>query len=560
MKLKGADMVISALEKEGLNTVFGYPGGALLTLYDSLYHSSLKHILARHEQGAIHAADGYARVSGKPGVVFATSGPGATNLVTGISNAYMDSVPLVIITGQVPTFLIGTDAFQEADITGISLPVCKHNYLVKDIKDLPRILKEAFFISSTGRPGPVLIDLPKDIQEEKGEFSYPDEIDIPGYKPNLEGHPGQISRAVRAINKACRPVILGGGGLIRSEAYTELKEIARKGNIPVTLTLMGLGGFPASDELFLGMPGMHGTRAANYALMEADLILAVGVRFDDRVTGKLSAFAPDARVIHIDIDPVEIGKNIAVDIPIVGDLKKVMQSLSKKFKPGNTRQWLDRIRGWEKFTPVVENNRQEKIIKPQSLIKKIYEKTRGKALVSTDVGQHQMWTAQQYRFDMPRGWVTSGGLGTMGFGFPASLGVKLARPEETVFCITGDGGFQMNIQELATAVDYQIPVKIAIINNRCLGMVRQWQELFYEKKYSSTIFDYAPDFSRIAEAYGALGLRIEHPEEIEGALEKSFQAEGPVVMDFQVDPDENVFPMVAPNQPISKLMDRGNSS
>ena len=550
-------MVITALEKEGVDTVFGYPGGALLTLYDSLYRSSLRHILTRHEQGAIHAADGYARVTGKTGVVFGTSGPGATNLVTGIANAFMDSVPLVVITGQVATFHIGTDAFQEADITGISIPISKHNYLVKDIRELPRILKEAFHLASSGRPGPVLVDLPKDIQGEKGEFVYPEEIDIPGYKPNLEGHPGQINRAVRAMHKAQRPVILGGGGVIRSGAYPEVQEIAQKGNIPVILTLMGLGGFPASNSLFLGMPGMHGTKAANYALMEADLILAVGVRFDDRVIGKLESFAPHAKVVHVDIDPVEIGKNIAVDIPIVGDLKNVMQALAGKFKPGDTEEWIEKVNQWSKVVPVKEEVSQEGYMKPQWLIKKIYEITEGKALVATDVGQHQMWTAQHYRFDKPRGLVTSGGLGTMGFGFPAALGAQLAYPRETVFCLSGDGSFQMNSQELATAVSRRIPVKVAILNNGCLGMVRQWQELFYDKRYSQTVFDYTPDFAGIAEVYGARGIKVTQPEAVENALQEALQTEGPVIMDFKVDARENVFPMVAPNQPISKLMDRG---
>jgi len=557
LKLKGSEMLIAALEKEGIDTVFGYPGGAVLTLYDSLHQSSLKHILARHEQGAIHAADGYARIAGKPGVVFATSGPGATNLVTGIANAHMDSVPLVIITGQVPTFLIGTDAFQEADITGISIPIVKHNYLVKDIRELPRIIKEAFHLASTGRPGPVLIDLPKDLQEQKGEFVYPEEVDIPGYKPNLEGHPGQITRAVKAIQKARSPVILGGGGIVRSGANSEIKQIAQQGKIPVILTLMGLGAFPASDPLYLGMPGMHGTRAANYALMEADLIIAVGVRFDDRVTGKLESFASQAKVIHIDIDPVEIGKNIVVDIPIVGDLKRVTKSLLAKLKPGDTINWIEKVNQWDKTVPIKESASKEGRIKPQWVIKKICEITEGKALVATDVGQHQMWTAQHYRFEKPRGLVTSGGLGTMGFGFPAALGVQVACPQDTVFCISGDGSFQMNIQELATMVGNRLPIKIAIMNNRCLGMVRQWQELFYQKRYSHSIFEDPPDFAKIADAYGAKGMKIEEPEEVEKALHEALQVEGPVVMDFRVDPWENVFPMVAPNQPISKFMDKG---
>ncbi len=559
MKLTGAEMVLKAFEKEGVSTVFGYPGGAILNLYDHLYDSSIKHVLTRHEQAAVHAADGYARVSGKPGVAIATSGPGATNLVTGLANAYMDSVPLVVITGQVPTFLIGTDAFQEADITGITLPVTKHNYLVKDIKELPRVLKEAFHIATTGRPGPVLIDFPKDVQAGKGEFSYPEEIDIPGYKPNVEGHPGQISRAVKTIKKARKPVIMGGGGVVRSGAYEELKEMAQKGNIPVALTLMGLGGFPASHPLYLGMPGMHGTEAANYALTEADLIIAVGVRFDDRVTGKLDTFAPRAKIIHIDIDPVEIGKNISVDVPIVGDLKKVMQNLLHRFQPGETGEWLKTVEQWEKTVAIDKKERDRDLIIPQEVIKAISDVGGGDAVVTTDVGQHQMWSAQHVRCENPRSFVSSGGLGTMGFGFPAALGAQMSNPGKTVFCITGDGGFQMNLQELATAVYYRLPVKVAIINNSCLGMVRQWQELFYNRRYSQTLFEQGPEFAHIAEAFGARGIKVEKPERVRDAIQEALDTEGPVIMDFRVKTGENVFPMVAPNEPISKFMDRGDA-
>ncbi len=551
-------MILKAFQEEGVTRVFGYPGGAILNLYDSLYDSSICHVLTRHEQGAVHAADGYARVSGKPGVVTATSGPGATNLVTGIANAYMDSVPMVVITGQVPTFLIGTDAFQEADITGITLPITKHNYLAKDVEELPRILKEAFHIATTGRCGPVLIDLPKDVQALEEKYNYPQEIDIAGYKPNVEGHPGQVNRAIKAIKNAKKPVIMAGGGVVRSGGYHELQEIATRGNIPVTLTLMGLGGFPASNHLYLGMPGMHGTRAANYALMEADLIIAVGVRFDDRVTGKLDAFAPRAKIIHIDIDPVEIGKNIAVDIPIVGDLKRVLQALSRRFQPGDTAEWLDKVNQWDKKVDLNPEPVDNKVIKPQQVINKINEITGGEAIIATDVGQHQMWTAQHYRFEKPRSFVSSGGLGTMGFGFPAALGAKLARPEETVFCIAGDGSFQMNIQELSTAVYYGIPVKVAIINNSCLGMVRQWQELFYNRRYSYSTFEYGPDFARIAEAFGAKGMKVDQFDQVEETIKTAMQEEGPVIMDFRVDSTENVFPMVAPNQPINNLMMDGS--
>jgi acetolactate synthase-1/2/3 large subunit len=560
MKMKGAAMVIAALQQEQVDLVFGFPGGTVLPLYDQLYHSGLKHILVRHEQGAVHAADGFARVTGKPGVVFATSGPGATNLVTGIATAYMDSVPLVLITGQVATRFIGTDAFQEADITGITLPVTKHNYLVKDVIDLPDILAEAFYIASTGRNGPVLVDIPKDIFDLEGPFNYDRQREIPGYKPTYEGHAGQVARAVKAIKAARRPLIFAGGGAVRSGAAGELRLLAERGRIPVSLSLMGLGAFPGDSPLFLGMPGMHGTVTANYALTEADLIIAVCVRFDDRVTGRLENFAERAEIIHIDIDPAEIGKNVTIQIPIVGDVRLVLEALLKRLEPGDTAAWLRQIEEWQVKYPLPAGNGGDGgRLKPQFVIREINRLTRGEAVIATDVGQHQMWTAQHYCFREPRTFISSGGLGTMGYGFPAALGVKLALPQRTVFCVTGDGSFQMNIQELATAVGNKIDVKVAIINNGYLGMVRQWQELFYAGRYSHTALTGNPDFARVAEAYGAKGLRASTPAEAAAALEEAMAVAGPVVIDFMVDPEENVFPMVAPNRPINEIITGGNN-
>ncbi len=548
-------MVIAALEQEQVDLVFGYPGGAVLTLYDELYRSGLKHILVRHEQGAVHAADGYARVSGKTGVVFATSGPGATNLVTGIATAYMDSVPLVLFTGQVATPLIGTDSFQEADITGITLPITKHNYLIKDIKELPDVLSEAFYIASTGRPGPVLVDIPKDIFAAEGKFDYERKQDIPGYKPTLEGHGGQINRAVKAIREAKRPVIFAGGGVIISGAAAELRELAERCRIPVTLSLMAMGAFPGDSPLFLGMPGMHGTVSANYALSEADLIIAAGVRFDDRVTGKRESFAREAKIIHIDIDPAEIGKNVAIDIPIVGDVKRVLQGVLKRIQPGDTKAWLERIEEWRhKHSACSEGLHKRDILTTPSVIREIDRLTPHDTIIATDVGQHQMWTAQHYCFRAPRTFLSSGGLGTMGYGFPAALGAKLASPGSTVFCIAGDGSFQMNIQELATAVSHNLDVKVAIINNGYLGMVRQWQELFYGGRYAYTALPGNPDFVKVAEAYGAKGLRASTPEGLRNAIEEALATEGPVIIDCRVDPAQNVYPMVAPNSPINEII------
>ena len=547
-------MVLEALRAEKADTVFGYPGGAVLPLYDQLFDVDIRHVLSRHEQGAIHAADGYARATGRPGIVFATSGPGATNLVTGLATAYMDSVPMVVFTGQVATPLIGTDAFQEADITGITLPVTKHNYLVQEVHELPRIIKEAFYIATTGRCGPVLVDLPRDIQAAEGDFRYPQEVHIPGYNPTYQGHPGQIARAARLLARAKRPVIYAGGGVVHSGAHEELLALAESAGIPVTTTLMGLSGFPGTHRLALGMLGMHGAYWANMAVHDADLILAIGARFDDRVTGKVSLFAKNAKIIHIDIDPAEIGKNVQVDIPIVGDVKLVLTELLRKTAPADTEAWLAQIEGWRCAAPLRYCQEPEGELCPQYVIEQIYEETGGKALITTEVGQHQMWTAQYYRFTQPRSLASSGGLGTMGYGFPASLGMQVGRPGELVFCIAGDGSFQMNIQELATAVAYRLPVKVAIINNQYLGMVRQWQQMFFRRRYSSVGLQQGPDFVKVAEAYGALGLRAEKPSEVGPVLRCAIETDGPVVIDFRVRPEENVFPIVPPGSPINEMI------
>lgn len=554
MRLNGAQMVIKALNKEGVDTIFGYPGGSVLSLYDQLYDSDIRHILSRHEQGATHAADGYARATGRPGVVFATSGPGATNLVTGIAAAYMDSVPLVIFTGQVAIPLIGTDAFQEADITGITYPITKHNYLVKDVRDLPRIIREAFHIASTGRCGPVLIDLPKDVQAAEAEFKYPEAVSIPGYSPTYAGHPGQIVRAAKMMAQATRPLIYSGGGIVAAGADQCLRQLAEKTNIPVTTTLMGLTGFPGNHRLSLGMLGMHGNYWANMAASDADLVIAVGARFDDRVTGNVSCFVEGKKIIHIDIDPAEIGKNVAVDIPIVGDALMVLSELVKKVEPVDTEPWLAQIAEWQRQGPLHYEQDMGGEIAPQYVIEQIYEQTNGNALITTEVGQHQMWTAQYYRFSRPRSLASSGGLGAMGYGFPAALGVQIGRPDELVFCIAGDGSFLMNAQELATAVAYNIPVKVAIINNGYLGMVRQLQELFCRGRYHSVELKQGPDFAKLAEAYGAVGLRVEKPADVAPALRRALETAGPVVIDFKVKSEENVFPMVPPSAQINDMI------
>ena len=547
-KMNGARILIESLRKEGVEAIFGFPGGSVLPLFDALYNAPFRFILVRHEQGAAHAADGYARATGKPGVCVATSGPGATNLVTGIATAYMDSIPMVVITGQVKTFMIGNDAFQEADIVGITRPITKHNYLVKDVNDLARIVKEAFHIASTGKPGPVLIDFPSDVQLAETEFHYPAEVNIRSYKPTYCGHPGQIKRAAKMIAESKRPVIYAGGGVILSGAAKELREFAEKINSPVTMTLLGLGGFPGNHELSLGMLGMHGTGYANHAVQNCDLLIAIGARFDDRVTGKIDEFAPHAKIIHIDIDPSAISKSVVVDIPIVGDAKCVLGELLKIVHRPHDKSWAEKIVEWKEKHPL--SYKMDDKLRPQYVIQQICEATKGEAIIATDVGQHQMWTAQWYRFMRPRELLSSGGLGTMGYGFPAGIGAKVGKPDSQVFVISGDGSIQMNIQELATAVVNNIHVKIAILNNSYLGMVRQWQELFYGKRYSHTRLA-NPDFVKIAEAYGAVGIRVEKKEEVRPAIEKAMRTKNVVVMDFRVEEEENVYPMV----PAGKRLD-----
>jgi len=554
LKKRGAEILTECLVREGTEVMFGIPGGVLLRIFDALYDSPIKFILTRHEQGAAHAADGYARATGKIGVCLATSGPGATNLVTGIATAYMDSVPIVAITGQVVTKMIGNDAFQEADTTGITRPITKHNYLVKDVRDLARVIKEAFYLASTGRPGPVLIDIPKDVADTETEFIYPETVEIRSYRPNYTGHPQQIKRAADKIDTAQRPVLYAGGGVIISGATEELKYLAETAEIPVTTTLLGLGGFPGDHHLSLGMLGMHGTRYANYAIMESDLIIAVGARFDDRATGNVEKFAPQATIIHIDIDPAAIGKSIKVHIPIVGDAKNVLRELIKLVKPQKHSEWLRQIDEWKRKYPLTYNQNNDGDVKPQFVVEQIWKATRGKAIITTEVGQNQMWTAQFYRFIEPRTLISSGGLGTMGYGFPAAIGAQVGRPDKVVIDIAGDGSFQMNIQELATAVKNNIPVKVAILDNGFLGMVRQWQELFYNRRYSHSRLTGNPDFVKVAEAYGAVGLRVTRPEEVMPTIEKALAIPRPVVIDFVVSPEENVFPIVPAGAGIDEMI------
>lgn len=551
LKLSGAEILLKSLQAEGVDVIFGYPGGSALPIYDALYDSDIKHILTRHEQGAAHAADGYARATGKPGVCLATSGPGATNLVTGIANAYMDSVPMVAITGQVSRSLLGRDSFQEADITGITMPITKYSYLVEDPSELARIVKEAFHIASTGRPGPVLIDIPKDVSSGEADYETPAELQLPGYRTVVDGDPERVLEASRAIAASQRPVIYAGGGVVVSGAHNELLQLAELLMAPVCTTLMGMGGFPGNHPLYLGMLGMHGTKYANFAVCECDLLIAVGARFDDRVTGKLETFAPEAKIIHIDIDPAEIGKNVPVDISIVGDVKRVLSQLLEVLQPGLRESWRDRIQTWKKEYPLSYCNNGK--LKPQSIIKEIYNITGGAARVTTEVGQHQMWTAQYYTFTKPRSFITSGGLGTMGFGLPAAIGVQVGCPDEVVFDIAGDGSIQMNIQELCTAVNYELPVNVAILDNGYLGMVRQWQELFYNRRYSQTELS-NPDFVKLAEAYGAEGIRVTKPAEVAPALEQAIRSTKPVIMDFIVDREENVMPMVPPGGSLGKML------
>lgn len=557
MKLRGADILLKCLQAEGVDVVFGYPGGQAITIYDALYNSDIKHILVRHEQGAVHAADGYARASGKTGVCIATSGPGATNLITGIANAYMDSIPMVVITGQVPTHMIGRDAFQEADITGITLPITKHSYLVERTEDVARVIKEAFYIANTNRPGPVLVDLPKDIMENYIEFDGPaEEVNIRGYRVLKGYNSGQVISAANMINAAERPVIYAGGGVIAANAAEELFALAEKMQIPVTTTLMGMGAFPGKNPLSLGMLGMHGTRYANYAIGECDVLIAMGVRFDDRVTGKISHFAPNAKVIHMDIDAAEIGKNVNVDIPIVGDLKEILQGLLPRLQANpNLATWHASIERWKDEYPLCYGEPVEDRIMPQHIIEKISDMTKGDAIIATEVGQHQMWTAQYCKFKNARGFLSSGGLGTMGFGFPAAIGAKIAYPEKTVINIAGDGSIQMNIQELGTAAQYQLPVIICILNNHYLGMVRQWQGLFYGGRYSHTDMTHQPDFVKLAEAYGAVGIRVTKMEEVEDALQRALQVtDRPVIIDFWVERETNVYPMVPPGESLFNML------
>ncbi len=554
MKQSGAQILIKCLEEEKVRAIFGYPGGAVLDIYDALYDSSLKHFLVRHEQGAAHAADGYARATGKPGVCLATSGPGATNLVTGLANAYMDSIPMVAFTGQVATHMIGRDSFQEADIYGITLPITKHNFLVKDVKELPRVVKESFHLATTGRPGPVLIDLPKDVCQEKTDLKYPKVSQLRGYRPVLDGHPEKISEAAAAITGARRPVICAGGGAISSGSSEVLRQLAELCAIPVTTTLMGKGVFPENHLLSLGMLGMHGTKYANYAVNECDLLITIGARFSDRVTVRADAFAPKARIIHIDIDPAEIGKNVRVDIPIVGDVKRVLEQLCQVVQARTeTEEWSAKIREWKDKYPLRYHHNGK--IKPQFVIEQIYEVTGGNAIIATEVGQNQMWAAQFYTFTKPRTFISSGGLGTMGFGLPAAIGAQIGKPGETVFNIAGDGSIQMNIQELATAADYKLPLKVAILNNNYLGMVRQWQDIFYKGRLAYSDIS-GPDYVKLAEAYGAVGMQVTRPEDVRRALQEAMQVEDrPVLIDFLVDRKENVFPMIPPEGTISKMLE-----
>jgi acetolactate synthase-1/2/3 large subunit len=560
MKIKtGAQILFESLKAEKVTDIFGFPGGAVLDIYHEFKNYTIRHFLVRHEQAAVHAADGYARATGNVGVCLVTSGPGATNTVTGIATAYMDSIPLVILSGQVPTMLIGNDAFQEADIVGITNPCTKHNYLVKNAEDLAETIKEAFHIARSGRPGPVLIDLPKDMIKAKTDFSYPEQVKLQGYNPTFSGNLKQVKRAFEQIADAKRPVIYAGGGVIISDAAKELTSFAHKLQIPVTTTLMGLGCFPGTDSLSLGMLGMHGTYRANMAVTNCDLLLAVGSRFDDRVTGDVSKFAHQANIIHIDIDPTSISKNVPVDIPIVGDAKDILKKLhsliddsKKKNWKTKHKPWFDQIEKWKSKHTL--NYDQRDTIKPQYVVEQLYQLTKGNAIISTEVGQNQMWAAQFYSFDKPRKLLTSGGLGTMGYGFPAAIGAQVAYPKETVIDIAGDGSIQMNIQELATAVQYKLPVKIAILNNNFLGMVRQWQELFYDKNYSATPLSTSPDFVKLAEAYGALGLRATKPAEVVPTIKKALASKKPVVMDFVVDPEEGVYPMVPAGASIDNMI------
>ena len=552
MKLTGAEILTRFLADEGVEYLFGYPGGAVLHIYDALHRQDrIKHILVRHEQAATHAADGYARSTGKPGVVLVTSGPGATNAVTGIATAYMDSIPMVVITGQVPTSLIGNDAFQEVDSVGITRPCVKHNFLVKDVNDLTLTLKKAFYVAATGRPGPVVVDIPKDVTAATADYVYPKTITMRSYNPVVKGHPGQIKRAVSMMLAAKRPMIYSGGGVVLGNASKALMDVTQLLNFPITNTSMGLGGYPATDRQFLGMLGMHGTYEANMAISNCDLLIAIGARFDDRVTGNIAKFAPKAKIIHVDIDPASISKNVKVDLPIVGGVDNVLKAMLKQLKDDGYKssdevlgKWWEQIEKW-RAKQCLKYKTDAKVVKPQNAVETLYKVTKGDAFVTSDVGQHQMWAAQYYKFDKPRRWINSGGLGTMGFGLPAAMGVQLAHPKAKVACITGEGSIQMNIQELSTCMQYNLPIKIVCLNNGYLGMVRQWQEFFYDNRYSHSYMDSLPDFVKLAEAYGHVGMQVKNPADVEGAMIEAFKLKDRLVfLDILTDPTENVYPMV----------------
>ena len=562
MELTDAEIIIECLKAEDIDYVFGYPGGAVLHIYDAFYkQEDVQHILVRHEQGATHAADGYARSTGKPGVVLVTSGPGATNAVTGIATAYMDSIPMIVITGQVPSHLIGNDAFQEVDSVGITRPIVKHNFLIEDVKDIAMVFKKAFYVATTGRPGPVVIDIPKDITAEKTEFSYPSEISMRSYNPTVKGHSGQIKRAVDMMIAAERPMIYTGGGVILSNGSELLRQFSQRLGFPVTNTLMGLGAYPASDKQFVGMLGMHGTYEANMGMHHCDVLIAIGARFDDRVTGNLEKFCPDAKIIHVDVDPASISKNVKVDVPIVGDvsqiLEKFLAAMDKTDKTPNTaalEKWWSQIEEW-RSQDCLKYDRESEIIKPQFVIEKMFEVTKGEAFVTSDVGQHQMFAAQYYGFDKPRRWINSGGLGTMGFGMPAAMGVQLAHPDDLVMCVTGEASIQMCIQELATCRQYELPLKIVNLNNRYMGMVRQWQEFFYEKRYAMSYMNALPDFVKLAESYGHVGIKIEKPADVVPALEEAMaQKDRLVFLDFITDQEENVYPMIPAGAGLNEMI------